>query len=127
MLATTGPKVSVSSGINEWEIREFEMRDYDGPGNGSTHVPFGHSVAGIVKSPTLSSPLANYKETDQQIDAGRCLKALTASRKKCGMPVCSAARLKLSEGPMYRSTSSTRRENPFHPSLASGRTSQWMV
>ena len=42
------------------DVREVQKcvigRDvYEGPGSGSTHVPFGHSVAGMVKSPVCES------------------------------------------------------------------------
>jgi hypothetical protein len=56
--------------------------NHDGPGSGLTHVPFGHRIAGMVKSPGV--PLLTYyitihKRHHIKIES---MCALTASLKK---------------------------------------------
>jgi hypothetical protein len=60
------------------------------PGDGSTHVPFGQSVAASVKSP--ATPWLVNCQVNVQPDQMKTNKMHTASLKKCGNPLCNADR-----------------------------------
>jgi len=45
------PNLTCTNGANYDMTSESPFSFHEGPGSGSTHVPFGHSTAGMVKSP----------------------------------------------------------------------------